>query len=88
MNLKYGIKYLFNPLDGAHQVTYAFKGEKLDNGREKCRAALKTRPDLALRVENEIRAKLGVEPRKGPAAPPPAAAKPEKAEEDKKPAKK
>ncbi len=69
---------------------YSFKGEKIDNGREKCRGVLRTRPDLALRIENEIRAKLGYEPRKGAA---PAAAapkpleKPEK-EEDKKPAKK
>ncbi len=66
---------------------FSFKGEKIDNGREKCRAALRDRPDLALRIENEIRAKLGLEPRRGaaPAAPPP---KPEKAEEEKKPVRK
>jgi recombination protein RecA len=65
---------------------YAFKGEKIDNGREKCRGILKTRPDLAHRIENEIRAKLGLEPRKG--TPAPAAPKPEKAEDEKKPARK
>jgi recombination protein RecA len=69
---------------------YSYKGEKIDNGREKCRAALKARPALAIQIENEIRAKLGVEPRKAPLAPP----KPEKSEklekgdDDKKPAKK
>jgi recombination protein RecA len=63
----------------------SYKGEKLDNGREKCRAVLKAKPDLALRIENEIRAKLGAEPRKG-LAPAPKAEKP--AEDDKKPAKK
>jgi recombination protein RecA len=93
-----GISYEGDLLDlgEEHQVLersggwYSFKGEKLDNGREKCRAALKTRPDLALKIDNEIRAKLGYEPRKGPApaaAAPKAAEKPEK-EEDKKPAKK
>jgi len=66
---------------------YAYKGEKIDNGREKCRAALRARPDLAHRIENDIRAKLGLEPRKG-TAPPPPAPKPEKTEEEKKHAKK
>jgi recombination protein RecA len=46
---------------------YGYKGEKLDNGREKCRAVLRNQPDLALRIENEIRAKLAIEPRKAPA---------------------
>jgi len=72
---------------------YSYKGEKLDNGREKCRAVLKAKPDLALRIENEVRAKLGVEPRKGmatPAAPVKVEKleKPEKGDDDKKPAKK
>ncbi len=89
-----GISYEGDVLDlgEEHQVLersggwYGYKGEKLENGREKCRAVLRTRPDLALRIENEIRAKMGLEPRKGPAAPPP---KPEKVEEEeKKPAKK
>ena len=71
---------------------YSYKGEKLDNGREKCRAVLREKRDLALKIENDIRAKLGVEPRKGPApavaaapAPAKAAAAPAK---DEKPAKK
>ncbi len=69
---------------------YSYKDEKIDNGREKCRAALRTKPDLALKIENEIRAKLGVEPRKAPGATkavgpaPVAVPKPEK-DEDKKP---
>ena len=72
---------------------YAYKGEKIENGREKCRAALRARPDLALRIENDIRAKMGLEPRKGPAAPstPPAPPRPEKdreKEEDKRHARK
>ena len=68
---------------------YSYKGEKLDNGREKCRAILRTKPAFALQIENDIRAKLGVEPRK-PAATVPAAATPKAAEkdEDKKPARK
>jgi recombination protein RecA len=68
---------------------YSYKGEKIDNGREKCRGILRTRPDLAHKIENDIRAKLGLEPRKG--TPAPAAPKPEKAEkteEEKKAAKK
>ena len=77
---------------------YSYKGEKLENGREKCRGVLKSKPALALKIENEIRAKLGVEPRQAPAAAKPAVpavepAKPVEApkkhvEDDKKPAKK
>ncbi len=69
---------------------YAYKGEKIDNGREKCRGILRTRPDLAHKIENDMRAKLGLEPRKGTpaAAHPPATPKDEKKEEEKKPAKK
>jgi recombination protein RecA len=100
-----GISYEGDLLDlgEEHQVLersggwYSFKGEKLDNGREKCRQVLRARPDLALKIENEIRAKLGVEPRRAPgaaAAPSGAAseAKPpartEKHEDEKKPARK
>jgi len=68
---------------------YSYKGEKLDNGREKCRAILRTKPEFALRIENDIRAKLGVEPRKAPTAVPAAVPKAvEKDEDGKKPAKK
>ncbi len=71
---------------------YSYKGEKLDNGREKCRLVLREKKDLALKIENDIRAKLGVEARKvtAPAAAP--AAKPVlpvlAKDEEKKPAKK
>jgi recombination protein RecA len=93
-----GISYEGDLLDlgEEHQVLersggwYSFKGEKIDNGREKCRQGLRTRPDLAIKIENEIRAKLGVEPRKGTAAPPAPAAKAdgkgEKHDDEKKPA--
>jgi len=75
---------------------YSYKGEKIENGREKCRGVLKSKPALALRIENEIRAKLGVEPRQAPAAkaaaPAAPAAEPAKPaakhDDDKKPAKK
>ena len=79
----------------------SYKVEKLDNGREKCRAVLRENKSLALKIENEIRAKLGYEPKKGSAAPAaaapavapapvaakPAVAPPAKAE-DKKPVRK
>jgi recombination protein RecA len=80
---------------------YSYKGEKIENGREKCRGVLKSRPALALKIENDIRAKLGVEPRTTPvgvkpgapaaaeAAKPAEAPKPPaKHDDDKKPAKK
>jgi recombination protein RecA len=77
---------------------YSYKGEKIDNGREKCRAVLKSKPALALKIENDIRAKLGVEPRPAPVAKPiaPSAVdkpstevpKAAKGDDDKKPAKK
>jgi recombination protein RecA len=77
---------------------YSYKGEKIDNGREKCRAVLKSKPSLAHKIENDIRAKLGVDPRPAsvakPVAPsavekPAEAPKPAaKHEDDKKPAKK
>jgi len=49
---------------------YSYKGEKIDNGREKCRGILKGKPSLALKIENDIRAKLGVDPRPAPVARP------------------
>jgi recombination protein RecA len=52
---------------------YSYKGEKLENGREKCRGVLKSRPAFALKIENDIRAKLGVEPRSMPVGVKPAA---------------
>ena len=47
----------------------SFKGEKLDNGREKCRLVLREKPELALKIENAIRAKLDLEPRVAPPKP-------------------
>jgi recombination protein RecA len=76
---------------------YSYKGEKIDNGREKCRGVLKSKPGLALKIENDIRAKLGVEPRPAPIPRPTAPSAVEKpadppkvakADDDKKPAKK
>ncbi len=77
---------------------YSYKGEKIDNGREKCRGILKTKPALALKIENDIRAKVGMEPRTAPPPRPTApsavekpaveAPKPSKSDDDKKPAKK
>jgi recombination protein RecA len=75
---------------------YSYKGEKLDNGREKCRAVLKSKPALALKIENDIRAKLGIEPRQAPigtkpiapSAAPAAEASKKRDDDDKKPAKK
>jgi len=73
---------------------YSYKGEKIDNGREKCRGVLKTKPALALKIENDIRAKVGMEPRQAPGTKPTAPSAvpgPEltkKSDDDKKPAKK
>ncbi|HZE97284.1 MAG TPA: hypothetical protein VE981_09670 [Planctomycetota bacterium] len=47
---------------------YPYKGEKIDNGREKCRGILKTKPALALKIENDFRAKVGMDPRLAPGA--------------------
>ena len=41
----------------------SYKGEKFGNGRERCREFLKAHPEIAIKVENEIRLKLGLEPR-------------------------
>jgi recombination protein RecA len=73
---------------------YSYKSEKIDNGREKCRGILKTKPALALKIENDIRAKVGMEPRQAPGVKPtsPSAAPSfdlnKKPDEDKKPARK
>ena len=39
---------------------YAYKGEKIGQGRDNAREFLKENPDLALEIENRIRAELGV----------------------------
>ena len=41
---------------------YAYKGEKIGQGRDNAREFLKENPDLALEIENAIRAELGVNP--------------------------
>jgi recombination protein RecA len=60
----------------------SYKGEKIGQGREKAREFLREHRDVALQVENEIRAKLGIEPRvvKGGAATATATAAPAAAE--------
>ncbi|MBI4564466.1 MAG: recombinase RecA [Planctomycetes bacterium] len=47
----------------------AYRGEKLGQGREKAREFLREHPEIALKIENDIRAKLGLEPRAIPSAP-------------------
>ncbi|MEO0249737.1 MAG: hypothetical protein ABIN58_09445, partial [candidate division WOR-3 bacterium] len=59
---------------------FAYKGERLGQGRENARLYLKTNPDLALTIENEIRQALGLPHRESgkvsePESPPPAKAK-------------
>jgi recombination protein RecA len=54
----------------------AYKGEKIGQGRERGREFLKEHPEIAIKIENEIRIKMGLEPRTTPTPP-----KPEKAEE-------
>jgi len=39
---------------------YAYKGEKIGQGRDNAREFLRENPDLALEIENRIRAELGV----------------------------
>ncbi len=66
-----GIDYTGDLLDlgEEHQVLeksgswLSYKGEKFGNGRERCREFLKAHPEIAIKVENEIRIKLGLEPR-------------------------
>ena len=54
---------------------YAYKGERIGQGKENAREFLKTHPDIARDVESQIRAKLLVKPSKAGAA---AAEAPEK----------
>ncbi len=86
-----GIDYTGDLLDlgEEHQVLeksgswLSYKGEKFGNGRERCREFLKEHPEIAIKVENEIRIKLGLEPRvtKTAAKPAVAPAAPTKAPE-------
>ena len=65
---------------------FSYKGERLGQGREKVRVTLRENPDLALKVDNDIRAKKGlplrVDPKNEVKATTPAPAK-EKAETSK-----
>jgi len=62
---------------------YSYKGERLGQGRENARLFLKSNPDLALTIENEIRQLLGLPRRevaRAPESEPSPAAKAKKAE--------
>jgi len=50
---------------------YSYKGERLGQGRENARLFLKSNPDLALAIENEIRHALGLPRREGAQVPEP-----------------
>ena len=39
---------------------YAFKGEKIGQGRDNAREFLKENPDLAIEIENKVRESLGI----------------------------
>ena len=65
----------------------SYKGEKIGQGRERGREFLKEHPEIAIKVENEIRIKMGLEPRtipgKAASAPAKAPAAEEKVDEKK-----
>ena len=68
---------------------YAYKGEKIGQGRDNSREFLKENPALAIEIENKVRESLGiplVQPAQG-SAEPEKAAKPEKADKAEKPLK-
>jgi recombination protein RecA len=50
----------------------AYKGEKIGQGRERGREFLLEHPEIAIKIENEIRIKMGLEPRTIPTPPKPA----------------
>ncbi len=60
----------------------SYKGEKVGQGRERAREFLKEHPEIALKMENETRIKLGIEPRT--VASPPKPEKPEKLDKEEK----
>jgi len=53
----------------------AYKGEKIGQGRERGREFLKEHPEIAIKIENEIRIKMGLEPRTIPTPVKPAPSK-------------
>ena len=58
----------------------AYKGEKIGQGRERGREFLCEHPEIAIKIENEIRIKMGLEPRTIPTPPKPEKPAPSKAE--------
>ncbi|HXF05532.1 MAG TPA: recombinase RecA [Blastocatellia bacterium] len=58
---------------------YAYKGERLGQGRENARLFLKSNPELALKIENEIRQALGLPLRQAEKPAEPEVAQPAKA---------
>lgn len=58
---------------------YAYKGERLGQGRENARLFLKNNPELALKIENEIRQALGLPLRQAEKPAEPEVAQPAKA---------
>jgi recombination protein RecA len=53
---------------------YAYKGEKIGQGKDKAREFLRSNPELALEIENKVRAAVGVTLMGAPAAAPATAA--------------
>src|SRR5205085_1032341 len=47
---------------------FSYKGERLGQGRENSKAALRDNPELCARVETELRAVLGINGKAQPAA--------------------
>src|SRR6478736_4590401 len=43
---------------------FSYKGERLGQGRENAKVALKENPEILARIENEVKLKLGITPRK------------------------
>ena len=63
---------------------YAYQGEKIGQGRDNVRNFLRENPDLAIEIENKVRASLGIAPRADqPAAKPQVQDKAEEKAQDK-----
>src|SRR5262245_47061769 len=62
----------------------AYKGEKIGQGRERGREFLREHPEIAIKIENEIRIKMGLEPRTIPTPPKPAKAEEKEEEKEEK----
>ena len=68
---------------------YAYKGQKIGQGRDNSREFLRENPALAIEIENKVRESLGIPPVQAAqgGAEPEKAAKPEKADKAEKPVK-